>query len=117
MIRFLQKEGRVQKWLLGGFLGIVSVSMVAYLIPSGSNTDVTTQPNILASVGDQKITIAEAQQAAERYGRQRGIQFPPQLMPMLVDQLITQKAIVLEAEHMGLHVTDAELRDELQHSA
>src|ERR1051326_308213 len=74
-----------------------------------------SQPNILAAVGDQQITVTEAQQVGDRYARQRGISFSPQLMPMVVDQLVTQKALIWEAQHMGLHVSDAELRDELQH--
>lgn len=114
MIRFLQKEGRVKKWFLTGALLFVSFSMVWYLVPQGNTSD-TNQPNIFATVGDEKITIGDAQLAAERYSRQRGIQFPPQLMPMLVDQLVTQKALLYEAQHMGLHVSDVELRDELQH--
>ena len=114
MIRFLQKEGRVQKWFLTGALLFVSISMVWYLVPQGNSSDMS-QPNILAAVGDQQITVAEAQQVGDRYARQRGISFPPQLMPMVVDQLVTQKALIWEAQHMGLHVSDAELRDELQH--
>jgi peptidyl-prolyl cis-trans isomerase D len=114
MIRFLQKEGRFQKWLLTGALLFVSVSMVWYLVPQGSGNDVN-QPNILATVGDEKITVNDAQRAAEQFARVRGTQFPPQLMPMLVDQLITQKATEYEANRLGLRVSDAELRDELQH--
>ena len=114
MIRFLQKEGRVQKWFLTGALLFVSISMVWYLVPQGNSSDMS-QPNILAAVGDQQITVTEAQQVGDRYARQRGISFSPQLMPMVVDQLVTQKALIWEAQHMGLHVSDAELRDELQH--
>ena len=114
MIRFLQKEGRIQKWFLTGALVFVSISMVWYLVPQGNTGDVN-QPNILATVGDEQITVTDAQQAGDRYARQRGIQFQPQFMPIFVDQLITQKALIWEAQRMGLHVSDAELRDELQH--
>jgi peptidyl-prolyl cis-trans isomerase D len=39
----------------------------------------------------------------------------PFFAPRAAEQLISQKAIVAEARHMGLRVSDAELSDELQH--
>ncbi len=35
MIRFLQKPGPVKKYVLGGILVVVSLTMVTYLIPGG----------------------------------------------------------------------------------
>src|SRR5205085_2940586 len=63
MIRFLQSPGKVKKYLLGGLLVFISITM----------------------------------------------------MLQLVDYMITDRAQLLQAQRLGLRVSDAELKDELQH--
>ena len=67
-----------------------------------------------------KQALAEVQQQARNMGRQqfpRGL--PQALMPFLVqratDNLITEHAMLVEAQRVGLTVSNAELQDELQH--
>ena len=49
----------------------------------------------------------------------RGSAMAAQLLPFFAsraaEELITQKAVLAEADRLGLHVSDEELRDELQH--
>ena len=124
MIRFLQTPGKTKKIVLGGLLVIICGAMVVTLIPGGILGDALgvgrPEGNVLAKVGDQTVTIAEVQDTARQMGRQqfpRGL--PQQLMPYLMQRaaqsLIVQKAMISEAHRMGFTVTDAELRDELQH--
>jgi peptidyl-prolyl cis-trans isomerase D len=98
--------------------------MVITLVPGGILGDAfgfgAPQGNVVAKVADQEVTVSEVQDAARQMGKQqfpRG--FPSQFMPFLMQraaqQLIIQKAMVAEAHRMGLRVTDAEVRDELQH--
>ncbi len=58
MLRFLQKPGPIKKYVLGGILLVVCVTMVTYLIPGGLGeylgSGLTTQ-GVLAKVGDQEI--------------------------------------------------------------
>ena len=129
MIRFLQKSGQTTKYVLGGLLLIICASMVITLIPGGLGGDVFTNTpgqGVVAKVAGGDITADEvrttarqmAQQEAQRYG-----QMAAQLMPYLiqqettraVDQLINRQALLNEATRMGLRVTPAEIRDELQH--
>src|SRR5438552_2442975 len=114
MIRFLQSPGKVKKYLLGGLLVFISITMLLYLIPQGGS-NITGQPNILARVGDDNITIEDVARRAEEFQRSQGRQIPPAMMPQLVDYMITDRAQLLEAQRLGLRVSDAELKDELQH--
>jgi len=119
MLRFLQKPGPIKKIVLGGILVVICVMMVITLVPGGMFGDYLggglTTSGVLAKVGDQEIGIQEVSQQARLIGRQ---QFkgnvPPSLMPFLMQRaaqgLITQKALVYEADKMGLGVTDDELR-------
>src|SRR5579872_2381970 len=115
MIRFLQKKGRAQKWLLTGGLLLMSVSMVWYLVPTGNTGFGSGQSNTLATVADHEITVTDLQQMAQQMSRAYGGRpIPPQLYPRLIDGLISDQAQMYEANKLGLRVSDAELRDELQ---
>jgi len=120
MIRFLQKPGPLKKIILGGILLVICVMMVITLVPGGMFGDylgggLTTQ-GVLAKVGDQEINVTQVAQQARLIGKQRFQgNVPPTLMPYLMQQaaqgMITAKAIVYEADHMGLAVSDDEVRD------
>jgi peptidyl-prolyl cis-trans isomerase D len=123
MIRFLQTPGKAKKYILGGLLLIICAAMVITLIPGGFLGDAFgfgTPAGVLAKVGDQEITLSEAQQTARYIARQQfgGRSVPPQYLSFFtrqaVESLVTQKAMLVEAERMGLTVSDQELRDSLQ---
>jgi peptidyl-prolyl cis-trans isomerase D len=121
MIRFLQKPGPMKKIVLGGLLVIVCVMMVITLIPGGlldfGGGSLTTQ-GVLAKIGNEEVTEQQVRQQARLMAKQ---QFqgnvPDALMPYLMQRaaqsLIVQKAVVYEADKMGLGVNDNELRDYL----
>ncbi|MGI9104225.1 MAG: peptidylprolyl isomerase [Terriglobales bacterium] len=124
MIRFLQTPGKTKKIVLGGLLVVICGAMVITLVPGGILGDAfgfgAPQGDVLAKVGEEDVTVAEVQQTANNIGKQqfpRGFpaQFRPFLMQRAAQQLILQKAMIAEAHRMGFKVTDAELRDELQH--
>lgn len=123
MIRFLQTPTKAKKIILGGIIIVFCVAMVVTLVPGGMLGDAfgfgTPQTGVLVSVGDQQVTVAEVNQAANNMAKQQ--HFPAQFMPFVrqraVDQLIMQKAMIAEAHRMGMKVTDDELRNELQHGA
>jgi len=122
MLRFLQKPGPLKKIILGGILVVICVMMVITLVPGGLFGDYfssgITAEGVLAKVGDQEVGIQQVEQQARLIGKQ---QFkgnvPEQLMPYLMQRaaqgIITEKAIVYEADKMGLGVSDDELRDYL----
>ena len=125
MIRQLQNAGPTVKIILGALLVLICASMAITLIPGGigSSFGIGSPPaGVLATIGDQQVTVPEVQRAARAMIRQ---QFPrggaqtsmllPYFASQAAEQLINEKALVAEAHRMGLRVNDDELRDELQH--
>src|ERR1022692_1913892 len=125
MIRQLQNAGPTLKIILGALLVIICASMAITLIPGGigSSLGIGAPPaGVLATIGDQTVTVPEVQRQARAMIRQ---QFPkggaqasmllPYFASQAAEQLINEKALVAEAHRMGLRVSDDEVRDELQH--
>jgi peptidyl-prolyl cis-trans isomerase D len=125
MIRQLQNAGPALKIILGALLVIICASMAITLIPGGigSSLGIGAPPaGVVATVGDQTVTVPEVQKAARDMIRQQFPKGGPQasmLLPYFASQaaerLIDQKVLIDEAHRMGLRVSDEELRDDLQH--
>ena len=125
MIRTLQNAGPALKIILGALLVIICASMAITLIPGGlgSSLGIGAPPaGILATVGDQQVTVPEVQREARAMIRQQFPKGGPQASMLLpyfasqaAEQLINEKALIAEAHRMGLRASDDELRDELQH--
>jgi len=124
MIRTLQNAGPTLKIVLGALLVIICASMAITLIPGGVGSSLgigSPARGVLATVGDQQVTMTEVQKQAREMIRRQFPQGGPQ-MAMLqgyfsrqaAEQLIGQKVMVAEAQRLGLHTNDQELRDDLQ---
>jgi peptidyl-prolyl cis-trans isomerase D len=124
MIRQLQNAGPTLKIILGALLVIICASMAITLIPGGigSSFGIGAPPaGVLATIGDQQVTVNEVQREARAMIRQqfpRGGAQASSLLPFFAgqaaEQLINEKALIAEAHRMGLRASDDELRDELQ---
>ena len=124
MIRFLQTPGPVKKVILSGILLIFCGAMVITLIPGGNLNLGIGAPGkgVVATVGGETVTAQDVERQARQMLRQ---QFPKggaqtaMLLPFFTsraaEDLISQKAILVEADRLGLHASDEELRDEIQH--
>src|SRR6202140_825669 len=125
MIRTLQNAGPTLKIILGAMLVIICALMGSTFIARGIAPSLglgAPPAGVLASIGDQTVTVPEVQREAKAMIRQQFPKGGPQagmLLPYFAsqaaEQLINEKALVAEAHRMGLRVTDDELRDELQH--
>jgi peptidyl-prolyl cis-trans isomerase D len=125
MIRQLQNAGPTLKIILGAMLVIICASMAITLIPGGigSSLGIGAPPaGVLATIGDQQVTVSDVHREARAMIRQQFPKGGPQasmLLPFFARQaaerLIDEKALVAEAHRMGLRVNDEELREELQH--
>jgi peptidyl-prolyl cis-trans isomerase D len=126
MIRFLQTPGPVKKIILSTILLVFCGAMVITLIPGGLGTGFSfgggPGAGVIAKVDGEDVTRVEVERQAKQLLQQqfpRGNAMAAQLLPYFasqaVQQLIMQKAVLAEAQRMGLRATDEELRDELQH--
>jgi peptidyl-prolyl cis-trans isomerase D len=109
MFNLFRSSDKVKKYLLGGLLTLVALSMITYLIPNyNMGTTSTTNP-VLADIGGHKITALEAQQLFQKYSAGR---IPADLMevylPQFVDSMISQRAALYEAAQLGLTASDDE---------
>ena len=131
MIRILQKDNRATKIVFAVIIGFALISMILYLVPGlydgmtsdGSGVFATVRrPGVLGRLfGDTKEVKATdvdkmAQNAIQRQG------YPAQYIPFLLPQVrrqVQQQMIAwqvesLEADRLGLQVSDADLRNELR---
>lgn len=114
MIRFLQTPSPTKKIVLGGLLTVICVMMVVTLIPGGSifGDSAVTSDSDVAKVDGDPVTVTEVSRAAQNMAQQQHYpaQLVPYLMPQAAEMLIKQKAVIAEANRMGLTVSDEELR-------
>ena len=120
MIRFLQSGNKAAKYILGGFLVILAVSMVTYLIP-GFMTSANTagRTGVLATVAGEDIRTDEVTKLVQAQMRSQRVPdfYVPMLMQQAVQRLVQTQEIRYEAGRLGLKVYDQEVRDELQNGS
>ncbi len=125
MIRFLQTPGPLKKYILGGLLLLMTVSMVWYLVPSGSNNAYSfggAPKGVVAQIDGNDVTADDVRTTARQMLQQQmpqGGANMSMLMPFFAqraaEQLITREALISEASRMGLRVSPEEIKEELQH--
>jgi peptidyl-prolyl cis-trans isomerase D len=122
MIRFLQKETRLTKYLFIVIIGATCVTMVIFLVP-GIFNDSTTANDTFATIrhggifgrflpAQETIPVADVQQAVRRMAR--GQQIPDMIMPYYMQQagqsLIQQRIMIEEARRLGITASDDDVR-------
>jgi peptidyl-prolyl cis-trans isomerase D len=109
MFDLFRSPDKVKKYILGGLLTIVALSMVTYLIPNYSMGTTTSSNPVLAEIGGRKITALEAQQMFQKYSSGR---IPPELaeiyLPQFVEQIVSTRSALYEAGRLGITATDDE---------
>jgi peptidyl-prolyl cis-trans isomerase D len=129
MIRFLQTPGPLKKYVLGGVLLLICVSMVWYLVPSAGNSGYSfggPRKGVIAEVDGGDVTAEQVRQTAQQMAQRQAAQYgenASMLMPFLIqqatraaaEQLINRQALLSEADRLGLRSTPQEVQDELQH--
>ena len=125
MIRFLQTPGPIKKIVLGGMLLVICGAMVITLVPGGLGSNIGLGgpgQGVIATVDGAEVTTLDVNRTADNMLRE---QFPkagaqasmlrPYFAQRALENLISQKAILAEANRLGLRATEAEVRDEIQH--
>jgi peptidyl-prolyl cis-trans isomerase D len=100
--------------VLGIVVGFLGIGMLLYLVPGQGGTT-TTSADVVATVGDSSITLTDVRQQLQRI--ERGGQLPAAMAPLyaqqVLKQLVLQHALDLEADRLGLSVTDEDRRDRI----
>lgn len=110
MFDLFRSRDKAVRYLLSALLMLVALSMVTYLIPGSGYGSGGSADNVLAKIGDDKISVREVQMRLQTAVRNK--QFPPDMMqyyaPQMVDQLITERAVQYQAERMGFRASDTD---------
>lgn len=110
MFDLFRSRDKAVRYLLGGVLGIVALSMVVTLIP-GYGTPNTASEQVVAEVGREQITLRQVQSTVQNLMRNRQVtsEMIQLYVPQIVDQMISDRAIAYQAERMGFKVSDEDL--------
>lgn len=101
--------------MLGVIVALLGAGMLLYLIP-GQGTDTVSAADVVATVDDQSVTVTDIRAQLARIERTGAI--PAALEPLyaqqVLNQLVFQKELALEAKQLGITVTDQERADRIR---
>ena len=110
MFDLFRSRDKAVRIFLTALLSLVALSMVAYLIPGYGGSGATPNDNVVAEVGKRTVTVHDVQMAIRASTKNREI--PPAMMahyvPQMIEQMITEKALIYEANRLGFQVTEAD---------
>jgi peptidyl-prolyl cis-trans isomerase D len=118
MFDLFRSRDKAVRILLGGMLVLVALSMLTYLVPS-YNTGSTANDMVIAEIGKEAITVQEVQQLVQNTVRSRQLpaEILPNYVPQMIDQMITDRALLYEAKRQGFEVSDADVADTIRQMA
>jgi len=115
MFDLFRSREKAVRYLLTVLLGLVALSMVAYLIP-GYGTGGQQEEQVIAEIGGERLTLREVQlnlQAAMR-DKRFPMEIIQQYIPQYVNQMITERALAYQAGRLGFEVTEDDLAASIQ---
>jgi peptidyl-prolyl cis-trans isomerase D len=128
MIRFLQQDSRITKFIFWAIILVVAAFMVVTLVPGifsaepggdGSKTYATVRNGGFFGrylTTNSEVTTTQVQRLASRMLQQQKL--PDMLMPYAMrrasESLVQEEVLNYEASKLGLQATDQDLRHELQ---
>jgi len=112
MFHLFRSRDKLVRITLTAFLCIVGLSMVTYLIPNmGNTTDSNLDTSVVASIGKEDLTTQDVTKQIQNLTRAR--QLPAELLsiyvPQIVQQQITDRAMMYEANRLGIRVSSDEV--------
>lgn len=109
MLKFFSRLERTRNFVLLIFAVLLAASLVFFYAPSRdvNQSRLTGSSETVAKVGGEKITVGEVATLQQSLGR-GGRTLPAN---MLVDPMVRERIVRLEAARLGLTASDAELGD------
>ncbi len=115
MFDLFRRRDKAVRYVLGGMLMLVALSMVVTLIP-GFGSSTSADDTVVAEVGKEAITIRQVQAELQAMVRSRRV--PSEMLqvfaPQFIDQMIMERAVSYQASRMGFEVSDAELANNVR---
>jgi peptidyl-prolyl cis-trans isomerase D len=126
MLKFLSRRKRSRKVLLWGFIILLALGLIGIFTPAWSGLQGSANDDsVVAEVGDYEVTVKELRQALTAFGQQMAAgqgairQDDPNMTyalygTQIIDSLVRQKVILLEADHFNIKTTDQEVQERLK---
>lgn len=116
MLKFFKKMEKTRNFLLIVFAVVLVMSMIVFgaLMGNQAQGDLTRSTEAAATIGGDTITVGDLvtqQQNIQQAQRQAAPQ-----ASQLLDGVISEKLIKIEADRLGLTASDAELADNIRES-
>ncbi len=116
MFDMFRSRDKAVRTTLTVMLGLVALSMVAYLVPGGPGGGATTNEAVIAEVCDSKITLREVQMQLQSALKNKS--FPMQMIqnyiPEFVNQFVAERATACQANEMGIRVSEEEVANAIK---
>lgn len=110
MFDLFRSRAKLVRYMLGALLIIVSLSMVVTLIPGFMGMGGPPE-DLVAKIGGDVLTARDVQLNIQQQLRNKT--FPREMVsvyvPIIVNQMISERAVAYEAERLGFQVTDADV--------
>jgi peptidyl-prolyl cis-trans isomerase D len=123
MLKVFRENIKYLSWVLWV---VIALFILFVFVDFGSgvrNSNVAAGRNTAAKVGNRTVTMADFErqyrQMEQLYGQMYGGQLTPEIAKQLqlplqaLNRAVNEQVLLAEAERLGLHVTDEELRDKI----
>ena len=114
-----QRDLERNRWVkitMSILLGIICLSMLTYLIPGMGSAAFSNSPDAVATIGGEKITAIDVQRKLSAALRGQAIPdvYKGIYAKQVLEQMIFTRALALEADRLGLRVTNQELSERIK---
>ena len=119
MFDLFRSREKTVRILLGAMLLLVALSMLTYLVPQYDTGAGSSPDQVVAQVGKDTITVSDVQKMVQNTLRSQRLpaDIIPNYIPQMVQDMITERALIYEAGRLGFQVTDQDVRDTIRQMA
>jgi peptidyl-prolyl cis-trans isomerase D len=119
MLELMRRQHAKLKWVLMLIIVVMIVGLVVTFIPTFSEYGTGVVASDVATIGSESVSAREFQSAYQNNIQRMGSQVSPEMLrafwfdKQVLDYLIKQRVVTVEARRLGLQVTDTEVQDKV----
>lgn len=116
MLELFRNRESSMRTILMIMLSLIAISMVVTLVPGFGSGNSPAESNVLAEVGEYKVTIDDVRRNVEDLVRQQRLSsgMVQAYLPIIIDQAIEERAVALVGKQLGTQISDQELATVVQ---